>query len=371
MSRLGTILLLTTALLFSSTSFAVPFWGEKQSSPVDTPVGHLLPGAWIWGGDDKRGGPLAVIVSLTEQRAYVYRNGILTGVTTISSGREGYETPTGVFTVLQKDKDHRSNLYGNAPMPYQQRLTWDGVALHAGGLPGYPESHGCIHLPSEFARLLFDASNIGMTVVVAQEGQAPVSVVHPGPLSPIDANTGADLDMPMLASGSSWRWVMDPPIQGPVSMVLSRSDRMIVVYRNGVEIGRSRVELGRPDILTGTRAYIVEGHFQPPNPRQLSREGDEAPPRTLPMPTWIAIGVPGYEAEAGQAVPADIVNQVIVPEGFKRKVLPLLEPGTVLVATDAHLTAESSGESLRVIDSIGPRSWLDDVATQRHVGTDR
>ena len=68
---------------------------------------------------------------------------------------------------------------------------------------------------------------------------------------------------------------------------------------------------------------------------------------------------------------ADIVNQVTVPEGFKRKVLPLLEPGTVLVATDAHLTAESSGESLRVIDSVGPRSWLDDVATQRHAGTGR
>jgi len=87
------------------------------------------------------------------------------------------------------------------------------------------------------------------------------------------------------------------------------------------------------------------------------------------MPTWIAIGVPGYESDAGQPLPADIVNQVVVPDDFKRKVLPLLEPGTVLVATDAHLTAENSGEHMRVIDSVGPRSWLDDVETQRHVDT--
>ncbi|OLO04001.1 L,D-transpeptidase [Salinicola socius] len=368
MSRTAiTLLLLIVTLLVSPASFAVPYWGEKQSSPVDTPIDQLPPGAWIWGGDNRHAGPMAVVVSLTEQRAYVYRNGILIGVTSISTGREGYETPTGVFTVLQKDKDHYSNLYGNAPMPYQQRLTWDGVALHAGGLPGYPESHGCVHLPTEFARLLFDASNLGMTVVVAEAGQAPISVVHPGPLSPIDAHTGSGVEIPLLDSGSSWRWAMDPPSEGPVSMVLSRSDRLIVVYRNGVEIGRSRVEIGSPDRVTGTRAYIVEGHFHPPP----ARESDEMPLRTLPMPTWIAIGVPGYESTAGHPVSTSLVNQVVVPDGFKRKVLPLLEPGTVLVATDAHLTAENSGEPIRVIDSVGPRSWLDDAVTLPPSAADR
>lgn len=354
MPRLGITLLLMAMLLVSPTSFAVPFWGDTHSSPVDTPLDRLPAGAWIWGGDDEQAGPMAVIVSLTEQRAYVYRNGVLIGVATVSTGRPGYETPTGVFTVLQKDKDHHSNLYGNAPMPYQQRLTWDGVALHAGGLPGYPESHGCVHLPTEFARLLFDASNLGMTVVVAKEGQAPVSVVHPGPLSPIDAHTGADVDMPTLANGDSWHWSSDPPAGGPISLVLSRSDRMLVVYRNGIEIGRSRVELKSPNRISGTRAYIVEGHFHP------SATGETE------MPSWITIGVPGYENTSGQPVPANVVNQVIVPDGFKAEVLPLLTPGTVLVATDAHLSAQNSGEHLRVIDSVGPRSWLDDVATERN-----
>ena len=81
-----------------------------------------------------------MVVSLTEQRAYVYRNGVEIGYTTVSTGKPGHETPTGILTITQKDKDHHLSKYNNAPMLYQERLTWDGVALHAGGLPGYPES---------------------------------------------------------------------------------------------------------------------------------------------------------------------------------------------------------------------------------------
>ncbi|WP_110675401.1 L,D-transpeptidase [Salinicola sp. RZ23] len=363
--------LLVALLALPLPSLAAPFWGERQSSPVDTPLDALPPGAWIWGGDDERGGPMAVVVSLTEQRAYVYRNGVLIGVSTISSGRPGYDTPTGVFTVLQKDRDHHSNLYNDAPMPFQQRLTWDGIALHAGGLPGYPESHGCVHLPSEFARHLFDASNLGMTVVVAKAGEAPVSLVHPGPASPIDPHTGADIDSPPLANGQPWAWALSPPTEGPISMILSRSDRMLVVYRNGIEIGRSRVELARPDEHGGTRAYIVEGgatgasaSTAPPTATQTST----TPASTPAMPSWIAIGVPGAEQHAGQRVPASVVNQVSLPDAFKAHLLPLLVPGSVLVATDAPLSARGSGEHLRVIDSVGPRGWLDEVDTARHLG---
>ncbi|WP_353981550.1 L,D-transpeptidase [Salinicola endophyticus] len=359
--------LLVTLLAAPLPSLAAPFWGERQSSPVDTPLDDLAPGAWIWGGDDERGGPMAVVVSLTEQRAYVYRNGVLIGVSTISSGRPGYETPTGVFTVLQKDRDHHSNLYNDAPMPFQQRLTWDGIALHAGGLPGYPESHGCVHLPSAFARHLFDASNLGMTVVVSKAGEAPVSLVHPGPASPIDPHTGADIDSPPLANGQPWAWALSPPSEGPISMILSRSDRLLVVYRNGIEIGRSRVELARPDEHGGTRAYIVEGTTTDAS-TTTEPAAAAAPDRNTAMPSWIAIGVPGAEQYAGQRVPASVVNQVSLPDAFKARLLPLLVPGSVLVATDAPLSAQGSGEHLRVIDSVGPRSWLDEVDAARHQG---
>ncbi|OHV10037.1 L,D-transpeptidase [Kushneria phosphatilytica] len=351
MRRLTTPLLLLT-LCLSLPALAVPFWGARDSSPVDTSPTALKAGDWIWLGHEGIGGPMAVIVSLTEQRAYVYRNGILIGVTTISSGRQGYETPTGVFTVLQKDRDHRSNLYGNAPMPYQQRLTWDGVALHAGGLPGYPESHGCVHLPSEFARLLFDASTLGMTVVVTETGKAPMALVHPGPLSPIDPHTGTSVDTPLLADGHRWRWEPWRSDEGPLSMVLSRSDQLLIVYRNGVEIGRSRVTLQHPEPRTGTHAYIVAGDHTTSNSQET-------------MPDWIAIGVPGREAEAGSRVPINVVNQVVIPEGFQNHVLPLLSPGTVLVATDAHLQPENTGQPVRVIDAEAPQSWLDAVPMSR------
>src|SRR3984957_20647151 len=148
---------------------SVPFWGAKASVPIDTPIAQLKKGEFLWMGEAVPTGPVVMVVSITEQRGYASCNGILIGATTVSTGSPGHQTPTGVFTVLQKHKDHRSTMYDGAPMPYMERLTWGGIALHAGGLPGYPESHGCIHLPSEFAQLLFELSTSGMTVVIGAE----------------------------------------------------------------------------------------------------------------------------------------------------------------------------------------------------------
>lgn len=320
-----------------SPARAVPFWGAHDSSPIDTPPAQLKPGEWIWGGDDRRLGPMAVVVSLTEQRAYVYRNGMLVAVSTVSSGKPGHETPTGVFTILQKDKDHHSNVYDNAPMPYQERLTWGGVALHAGGLPGYPESHGCIHLPSEFARRLFDSTDLGMTVVVAHEGSSPVSVVHPSAVSPVNPLTGAALDPLPLGEGQAFRWQPELAPTGPLSIVASTSTQQLIVYRDGIEIGRARVELAEPGAITGTHAFIVAA----------------STPGALPTtaPTWISIGGPGHEADKGRMLtPADLAK-LRVPADFERAATPLLTPGAVLVVTDAPLGPQTSGARLQVLDA--------------------
>jgi len=109
-------------------------------------------------------GPVEVVVSIPQQRAYVYRSGILIGYTTVSTGRPGHRTPTGRFEILEKRREHYSNLYNNAPMPFMQRLTWGGIALHAGHIPGTPASHGCVRLPLEFSRLLFGVTQVGATV---------------------------------------------------------------------------------------------------------------------------------------------------------------------------------------------------------------
>jgi len=104
---------------------------------------------------------------------HVYRNGIRIAVSTCSTGKPGHETPTGVFVVLQKDADHRSSTYGGAPMPNTNRLTWDGIALHAGNLPGYPASHGCVRLPLDFSARLFEVTHLGTPVIITDSHHDP------------------------------------------------------------------------------------------------------------------------------------------------------------------------------------------------------
>ena len=160
-------------------------------------VDELEPGDFIWEPERAGNGQLVVVVSLPEQRAHVYRNGIRIGVSTISSGKPGKETPTGTFEILQKKRMHHSNLYNNAPMPFMQRLTWDGIALHAGKIPGYPASHGCVRLPSGFAEQLFAETERGMLVVIADEASHGAEIAYPGARAPVDAYSG----LPLRAAG--------------------------------------------------------------------------------------------------------------------------------------------------------------------------
>lgn len=138
-------------------------------SSIEARAEQLEPGQYVWNPELASEGPVEMVISLPLQMAYVYRSGTLIGASTISSGREGYETPLGRFTILQKNKVHRSNRYNSAPMPYMQRLNWYGVALHGGEIPGYPASHGCVRLPMKFAQKLFGATTLGASVFIADE----------------------------------------------------------------------------------------------------------------------------------------------------------------------------------------------------------
>jgi lipoprotein-anchoring transpeptidase ErfK/SrfK len=128
----------------------------------------LKPGQFVWHPERSPSGAVVVLVSIPDQWVVVYRNGVRIGASTCSTGRPGHQTPAGVFVILQKDKNHHSSTYNNAPMPYMERLTWSGIALHAGNLPGYPASHGCVRLPLEFARLLY-----GVTTPSGRAGIRP------------------------------------------------------------------------------------------------------------------------------------------------------------------------------------------------------
>ncbi len=324
----------------AANAATVPFWGAQQSMPADTPVAILKRGEFIWLGDAVDSGPLLIVVSLSEQRAYVYRNGVLIGATTVSTGRPGHETPTGVFSILQKDKDHRSTIYDGAPMPFMERLTWGGVALHAGGLPGYPESHGCVHLPSEFARLLYKVTTTGMTVVIGDEHNAPSSVVHPGLLSPVDAQ-GRALPLSPLLPGEEERWQPELSTSGPLSIVLSRQSGRALVFRNGVEIGRSRATF-RGDAPLGTHVLILE-------------EGaGQGPARLVPDASrwhWLLLSTPGHAQEAGTEPSLAASSRVEIPSDFLQKVFSELYAGATVVVTDAPLSASTSGATLDVINA--------------------
>ncbi len=126
----------------------------------------LKPGQYLWREVPDSAGTERVVVSLSDQMAYLYRGSELMAVTTVSTGKAGNDTPLGIFSVLDKKVMHRSRKYDNAPMPFMQRIDQYGVALHAGHNPGRPASHGCIRLPSTFAKKLFSTTTIGTPVLI-------------------------------------------------------------------------------------------------------------------------------------------------------------------------------------------------------------
>ncbi len=124
-------------------------------------------------------GPLQIVVSIADQHVTLYSNGVRVTQSPVSTGVPGRPTPTGVFSIIQKDRFHHSNLYSNAPMPYMERITWSGVALHEGPLPGYPASHGCIRLTHDFAARLWQITRLGVRVIVARNDVIPADFAHP------------------------------------------------------------------------------------------------------------------------------------------------------------------------------------------------
>ena len=319
--RLCTFLLAIASLAASAAFAAQP---SLESGSVLEAAERLKAGEFLWAPEIAPQGPVLLVVSLATQRAVVYRNGIPIGITTVSTGRPGYRTPTGVFTILQKHVEHYSSIYDNAPMPYMQRLTWGGVALHGGNLPGYPASHGCIRLPHEFARLLYGVTRLGMTVVITDEPAVPR--VAPAEALLRDGR-------PLLAPGSSaMEWHPERSPSGPVSIVLSAADRRAVVLRNGILIGSAPVEIEGP--LRRTFAFVLA--------ERSGAEGD-----------WLRIPLPGQ----GPAEPGDALRgRISVPPEFRAAVEAVLAPGATIVVTADSLQAGGTGAPLTVVEDEAAQS---------------
>ena len=272
---------------------------------------NLKPGEYVWEPETASKGSVDVVVSLAAQQLFVYRDGVQIGRSTISTGSKGRETPKGIYMILEKNLTHHSNKYHEASMPFMERLTWGGLAIHAGNTPGHPESHGCIHVPEDFAKKLYGLTEEGDSVLVADDETKPVTTSDPNLLF---AGSGTPDAAPAPGGTPAFTWKPEEVPTGPVLVVLSSADKHVYVYRKGVEIGRA--DLG------GTDA----GH-------PLGEHVYAALAETLPdgMHPWSLLG-----SGDGAAAPdfQSVVKGMEVPGDFLQKVRGLIAPGTTLVLTD-------------------------------------
>lgn len=283
-------------------------------------------------------GPILVVVSLGEQRASVYRNGVRIGLATVSTGKTGYETPTGVFTILQKHREHYSNRYNNAPMPFMQRLTWDGIALHAGNVPGYRASHGCVRLPYAFSELLFGLTTAGMTVVITDAASPAPTVVYPTLFVAAEQVPGAPVATAVSALPQGTLWAPERSPVGPLTIVLSTRDHLVLVLRNGMEIGRSPVALGE-DALPGTRAYMLLAGREPELSTIVANR---------PALRWLTVADKGGTEDHGLHATA-IADRLTVPPQFAQLVYDILQPGTTVVVTDEGIGSSTQLEPTQTV----------------------
>ncbi|PBN42883.1 L,D-transpeptidase [Sphingobium sp. D43FB] len=312
-------------LLAASTALVAglgtgPLFAQAASDEgsIAATVEKLEPGQYLWAPEAAPKGPVIVVVSLAKQRAYVYRNGVLIGISTASTGTTGHETPTGIFTILQKKVDHKSNLYNDAPMPYMQRLTWSGIAMHAGNLPGYPASHGCIRLPLAFAERLYAVTQIGLTVIITESAAVPRFAPTPGILE--------DRPNPSFEAAFAPSWQPGKSPTGPVSIIISASDQRAVVLRNGIEIGTAPVSI-RGEV-SGLQAFTLGS---------IDERGTH----------WMFLPMLG-NTRAGEVSLQDR-ERLRLPEDFRRDLLTVLKPGSTLIVTADTLQSASTGAPMTVI----------------------
>jgi hypothetical protein len=224
-------------------------------------------------------GPLHIIVSIARQRVTLFANGRAIAQAPVSTGTPGHPTPMGIFAVISKNKWHRSNLYGAAPMPYMHRVTWSGVALHAGPLPGYPASHGCIRLPEAFAVKLWGLSKLGARVIVTRDETAPVEIAHArlfAPKKPLQTPEPKPADAPVAAASEPIKTaditgsvgivaaepaappvIAPPKRKGPVQVFVSRKQAKLFVRQGFAPLFEAPVTIKEPEKPFGTHVFTA------------------------------------------------------------------------------------------------------------------
>lgn len=187
------------------------------------------------------------------------------------------------------------------------------MALHAGGLPGYPESHGCVHLPMGFAQALFAITALGIPVVVAGDAAAHLRTSDSSLIAPIDAS-GSTAQIATLQN-APWNWAPQKASSGPLTIIVSKADQTIVVLRNGVEIGRSVATIDDDDPGTHVISLTLKNG----------------------APHWLYVALPGHEADEGRELDEATLNRVRMPAGFYQVVKAVLQPGATILVTQSSV----------------------------------
>jgi len=303
-------------LLFGGSALVLgsSIWSAKGQQVVKE-IHELLPGEFTWHPERSPAGPVAVIASVPEQRVHVYRNGIRIAVSTCSTGKPGHDTPTGVFVVLQKDKNHRSSTYNNAPMPNMNRLTWSGIALHAGALPGYPASHGCVRLPLDFSARLFSLTHLGTPVIIYGSHSDPWELIHPGLV--LGSQQEAELEEAVAklkgkSHPSDWSEGESQPI---TSLIVSSADRTMTLIENGRLVGSSNLEISGASWL-GEHVFVLRG----------AKEGSSSL-------VWQGIS---HHPDPGQPLAPEeaLLTRLSTGQAFLDIIKSHMHPGMLLIATD-------------------------------------
>jgi len=274
------------------------------------------------------GEPIMAIVSLGSQRVTVYdANGWILRAP-VSSGQKGRETPAGIFSVIQKEAEHYSNLYDDAFMPHMQRITWSGIALHGGVLPGYPASHGCIRMPYDFAERLFGTTKLGMRVIVAPGDVAPVEIAHPALFTKKSSAGGLAAARAAEADEAASKAAQARLASATASRDAARATTSVRVVENQLLRAQSQLAAAERAVVSANSAEAKE---------QAENAKAKASARVAEIETQLSAAKtelqPKLDAAAAAreaAVAADTAKAVAAEEA--RKMARALEPVSVFIS---------------------------------------
>jgi L,D-transpeptidase catalytic domain len=324
--------------------------------------------------EDPPKGPLQIIISIADQRVSLFDNGTLIARSSVSTGTLEHPTPLGVFSVISKQRWHRSNIYSAAPMPYMQRITWSGIALHAGVVPGHPASHGCIRLKNDFAIRLFHLTKRGTRVIIVHDDVQPVEITNPhlfepkavsgspefqtatvagksistaaathgSPVSKAETPEATSLQAPSLAAAEG-----APRKMVPISVFVSRKLSKLFVRQGFSPLFDVAVKIENPEEPLGTHVFTA---------MEFQSEGAAIPWTVVSIPDEFSRtsegGTKEREAPARQTAPVPspdkanaALNRIEIPQDTVERISELLTPASSLIIYDNGFSHETGKDT--------------------------